>query len=331
MKLMTLMKRSLPGVLGLVLSLGAAAQTQPDKIRLGDMAQSLNGIASRVMVAQGIDRKHGLAVEYSQYPTLDGLFTAIRGKQVDIGFGGWTAFSQFRANGVPISVVFPVGRGASLDVLVKADSPIRSLADLKDKKIASYAGAAGTATVLLRVVTSKYFGYDPANGSRLQYIGPGLVTSMLDKGEIDAGVLFDPLAAKAIASGKYRSIANLPAVYKEKSGEDFLWIALATNDDFSTKQSAALTRFVAAWVEAVDYVKANPAVVETYARQIGFDQAGAELLRNRVVADYVMEWDADRIRELNNFGKAANQVMGSGYLDRIPPESLVTTFVPRKR
>ena len=125
----------------------AARAAEPVKITLGDLAQSVNGIASGVMIKQGFDKKHGIAVEYMTYPTLDGLFTAIRGKQADVGFGGWTAFAQFRNKGFPVVMFFPVGRGVSLDVITLQNSPIRSIADLKGKKVGSYAGAAGTATV----------------------------------------------------------------------------------------------------------------------------------------------------------------------------------------
>ena len=62
----------------LTITAGAARAAEPVKVRLGDLAQALNSIASNVMIQQGFDKKHGIAVEYSTYPTLDGLFTAIR-------------------------------------------------------------------------------------------------------------------------------------------------------------------------------------------------------------------------------------------------------------
>lgn len=306
-----------------------ARAAEPVTIRLGDLAQSVNGIASGVMVSQGIDKKYGLKVEYSVYPTLDGLFTAIRGKQVDIGFGGWTAFAQFRSKGVPVTMLYPVGRGTSLDVLVTQGSSIRSLADLKGKRIGSYAGAAGTATVLLRVLTSKYFGYDPGTTGQLQYAGPGLLPSLLEKGEVSAALLFDPLAAKAIASGKFRSIGNLADVYKEKVGEDFLWTGYATNDDFMKARPEALANFVRAWIEAVNYVKSHPEVYLEYGKQFGFDAGNVHILRDRVNADYVLTWDDQYIGYLGNFGRLSNEVMGAGFLDGVPRNAFTTRFVPK--
>lgn len=317
------------GALIAAASLSAPAFAQePVKLRLGDPAQSLNAIAAQTMIKQGFDKKHGIAVQYVTYPTLDGLFTAIRGKDVDIGFGGWTAFAQFRSKGAPITMIFPVGRGISLDVVVPANSPIKSLADLKGKRIGSYAGAAGTATVLLRVITSKYFGYDPGKTNHLQYAGAALLPELLAKGDLDAVLLFDPIAVRAIASGKFKSIANLPTIYKEKVGEDFLWIGYATNDDVMAKNPEALKAFNKAWLEAVAYVKAHPEVFEPVAKQLGLDADGTKLLRDRVVADYVTEWTPKEIAALKKFRDLANEVMGAGFLDDLPEAAFTTRFNP---
>ncbi|GAA5120497.1 ABC transporter substrate-binding protein [Alloalcanivorax gelatiniphagus] len=326
-----LMRNTLLGALLLVATLctlALNARADDTEIRIGDMAQSLNGIASHVMIDQGLDHKYGVDLKYKGYPTLDGLFNAIRGKQVDVGFGGWTGFAQFRAQGFPVFNIYPVGRGTSLDVLVPADSDIHKLEDLKGKRVASYAGAAGTATVLLRVVLNDFYQFDPAKDGNLQYVGPGIIPTLLDSGDIDAGLLFDPLATKAIASGKYRSIGNLGDIYKEKTGDDFLWIALATNDDFAEAHPEALSGFLKGWVEAVAYVKSHPQVFQAYGEKLGLDQAGIDMLAERVTRDYATTWNEQYIDGLKAFAERANRVMDKGYLDELPDDAFSTRFVP---
>jgi len=318
------------GMLAIAILAACGPASAQVKVRLGDLAQSLNEIASRVIIDQGIDRKYGIAAEYRAYPTLDGLFTAIRGKDVDIGFAGWTAIAQFRSKGFPVTMVFPVGRGVTVDVIVPAASPIKSIAELKGKKVGTFAGAAGTATVLFRVVASKFHGFDPGKTGDLQYAGPGLLPALLDKGEIDAAVMFDPLAAKLIGSGKYRSIGNLADAYKAGTGDDFLWIGYSTNDDFMRSQPEALTNFTRAWLEAVDYVKSHPAVFEAYGKKYGLEPAAIALLRERVIADYTTTWNDASIMPLRRFGEMANEVMGGGYLDTVPAMAFSMQFDPRR-
>jgi NitT/TauT family transport system substrate-binding protein len=318
------------GILAIAILAACGPASAQVKVRLGDLAQSLNEIASRVMIDQGIDRKYGIAAEYRAYPTLDGLFTAIRGKDVDIGFAGWTAIAQFRSKGFPVTMVFPVGRGVTVDVIVPAASPIKSIAELKGKKVGTFAGAAGTATVLFRVVASKFHGFDPGKTGDLQFAGPGLLPALLDKGEIEAAVMFDPLAAKLTGSGKYRSIGNLADAYKAGTGDDFLWIGYSTNDDFMRSHPEALTNFTRAWLEAVDYVKSHPAVFEAYGKKYGLEPAAIALLRERVIADYTTTWNDASITPLRRFAEMANEVMGGGYLDTVPATAFSTQFDPRR-
>lgn len=300
----------------------------PVEVRFGDIAQGSNAVPIGVMIEQGFDRKHGVVVDYQTYPTLDGLFTAIRGGAVDVGFGGWTAFAQFRSKGSPITMVFPVAQGKALDVLVPTDSPIKAFGELKGKPIGTYAGAAGTATVLLRVIASKKYGFDPAEDGNLQYSSVGLLLHLVERNEIEAAVLFDPLATKAIASGKFRSIGNLAELYKEAFNEEFLWIGYAMTDEFMANHPEAAKGLVAAWVEAIKYVKANPTVFNDYGRQFGLDEDGIKMLRERIVGDYTLVWNDQYISQLENFAKLAREVIGPGYLDEIPASAFTTKLVP---
>ncbi|MBL7251409.1 ABC transporter substrate-binding protein [Alloalcanivorax marinus] len=318
----------IPVLIAALWSLASPAGAEDTPIRLGDMAQSLNGVASQVMIDQEFDHKYGVDVTHKAYPTLDGLFNAIRGKQVDLGFGGWTSFAQFRSQGFPVFNIFAVGRGATLDVLVPVDSDIHSLADLKGKRVVSYAGAAGTATVLLRVVLSDFYGFDPAEGGDLQYAGPGLIPTLMKNGDVDAGLLFDPIGAKALASGEFRSIGNLAEIYKEKTGDDFLWIALATNDDFAAEHPEAVSGFIKGWVEAVAYVKQHPEVFEAYGKKLGLDEDGIKLLADRVIRDYATTWNQQYIDGLMSFAERARKVMDKGYLENVPDDAFSTDYTP---
>src|SRR5258708_8247767 len=246
------------GIFAAVMVTRCGAATAQVKVRIGDLAQSLNEIGSRAMIDQGIDRKYGIAAEYRAYPTLDGLFTAIRGKEVDVGFGGWTAIAQFRGKGFPVTMIFPVGRGVTVDVIVPTASPIKSMADLKGKKVGTFAGAAGTATGLFRVIASTFYAFDPGKTGDLQFAAPALLPALLDKGELDAAVMFDPLPAKLEGAGKYRSIGNLADAYKAGTGDDFLWIGYSTNHDFMHSDPAALPTFTRACLAPGDYLKTHP-------------------------------------------------------------------------
>ena len=51
------------GILAAVMLAACGSATAQVKVRIGDLAQSLNEIGSRAMIDQGIDRKYGIAAE----------------------------------------------------------------------------------------------------------------------------------------------------------------------------------------------------------------------------------------------------------------------------
>ena len=124
-------------------------------------------------------------------------------------------------------------------------------------------------------------------------------------------------------------MVNLADVYKEKVGDDFLWIGVATNDDYIAQQPAALSGFVRAWIESVAYVRTHPEVFEPTAKALGLDAAGTKILRDRVLADYATTWNDATIKSLSTFAKMANEVMGGGFLDDVPAAAFTTRFNPR--
>jgi ABC-type nitrate/sulfonate/bicarbonate transport system substrate-binding protein len=142
--------------------------------------------------------------------------------------------------------------------------------------------------------------------------------------------MFDPLAAKLIGSGKYRSIGNLADAYKAGTGNDFLWIGYSTNDDFMRSQPEALTNFTRAWLEAVDYVKSHPAVFEAYGKKYGLEPAAIALLRERVIADTRRPGTMPASRPSGASPRWPTSVMGGGYLDTVPATAFSTQFDPRR-
>ncbi len=53
----------------LTITAGAARAAEPVKVRLGDLAQALNSIASNVMIQQGFEVKHDLAIHAYEWMT----------------------------------------------------------------------------------------------------------------------------------------------------------------------------------------------------------------------------------------------------------------------
>jgi NitT/TauT family transport system substrate-binding protein len=130
---------------------------------------------------------------------------ALYGGSADVVVTDWPWALRQRAMGE--AVKFAPFSGALGAVVVPADSPIKSLADLKDKKL----GVAGSSTdkswLLLRAHAQKELGADLADYAKPQYGAAPLLTEQLKDGRLDAVLNFWTFTARLEAQGFRRLIS----------------------------------------------------------------------------------------------------------------------------
>src|SRR5438093_4993538 len=102
-------------------------------------------------------------------------------RKVDIGFGGFTTMATARTEGKDIIVIYGVFSPVNM-VFVPKDSSIRSLTDLKGKKLGVFGGPGSTTFAFLAVLARNWYGIDLFHDSELVTApGPALI-ELLGKG-----------------------------------------------------------------------------------------------------------------------------------------------------
>jgi ABC-type nitrate/sulfonate/bicarbonate transport system substrate-binding protein len=284
-----------------------------------------------VMKEQKFDLAQGIDLQIRMYANIEAVYQAMRAGDSEMAPGGWTNAVQWRATGAPWSVVYPLALGAGVDVLVPKDSPLKTLADLKGKKVASYAGPTGTATILFRTLLADHYGFDPGKTNLLQYGSPPVLINALKKGEIDALVMLDPLATRLLAGGDVRSISNLVSDYEAKSGKKMLWLGWMVHDKLVKRDPQAITKILIAYQQALDYLDKNPDEWKKYAKPSGLEGAGLDLLVERTKRDLKAEWNQRWIDDLTSFGGRASAVLGTDVFPAsVPPGTLTLDYVPKR-
>ncbi len=281
-----------------------------------------------VMQKLGIDKKYNLDIERKNTIDANALYTMLRGKEVDIGFGGWTTAAEYRTKGSDMVAVYSMMKVMD-DVMVKKDSPLKSFADLKGKRVGIFGGPAGSTTMIFRVEVSKFFGFDIDKDATVQYGAPPMLMGLLDKGELDAVLLLDPYVSKMLASGKYRSIGELGEIWQQKMGYPLVSINILTNDEFANKNPQTVKNFVKAWKESLEYMKSHPELWPEMTKAIGMTSPEEiNILRDRVDKSMFAQWDDELIQQQMKFAEMAVQVGGKDVLPSIPKETFSTKFVP---
>jgi len=147
----------------------------------------------------------GYSVSWTEFQFGPPLLEAINVGSIDFGNTGETPPVFAQAAGAPIRYVAyepPAQKGEA--ILVPKDSPLKSVADLKDKKVAVAKGSNAHYLLVkaLEKAGVKYEEITPA------YLVPADALAAFDRGSIDAWSIWDPYLAAAEATLGARILAD---------------------------------------------------------------------------------------------------------------------------
>jgi sulfonate transport system substrate-binding protein len=144
-------------------------------------------------------------VEWTEFPSGPPLLEAINAGAIDFGQAGETPpiFAQAAAaDFVYIAHEPPAPKGEA--ILVPKDSPIKSVADLKGKKIALNKGS-NVHYLLVKLLEKagvKYSDIEPV------FLAPADARAAFERGSVDAWVIWDPYQASAEVTIGARTLAD---------------------------------------------------------------------------------------------------------------------------
>jgi sulfonate transport system substrate-binding protein len=170
----------------------------------------------------------------------------LTGDSIDIGSSAGLAALLARANGNPIRTPYIYSRPDWTALVVRRDSPIRSVADLKGKKVAATKGT-DPYLFLLRSLKQAGLKRGDIEHVALQH-ADGRVA--LEQGRVDAWAGLDPHMAASELEGGAR------LVYRNVAFNTYGF--LNVREQFLAQRPKAVTRVRAAYERARKWIIANP-------------------------------------------------------------------------
>lgn len=227
----------------LTLSATAYAQDLP-KLRVGVLKFGTVNWELDSLKHNGFDKANNVDVEIVHFAGDDATNVAMLAGDIDIIVSDWLWVSRLRSEGEDLALIpYSTAVGA---IMVKQDSPINSLADLKSKKIGVAGGPLDKSWLLLQALAKREHGIDLATEAEIAYGAPPLMSEKAMQGELDAVLNFWHFCARLEANGFRRlASANDAALALGASGP-VASLGYVVRDDWAKENEAALRGFIQA-------------------------------------------------------------------------------------
>jgi len=260
-----------------MLSTGAAFAA--DTIRISAQKTGTLSWELDVIRAHGLDRAHGLTLEVSTLASPEAGKIALRGGTADIIVSDWLWVSRERSLGAKLAF-YPYS--SALGAVMAPDaSPIRTLADLKGRKLAVAGGPIDKSWLLLQAAMQQD-GIDLKNAASIVYGTPALLAEKAVQGEVDATLNFWNFCAGLEAKG-FRRVAGLDDILPKLGAKgSTAMVGYVFDEAWAAKNTEALARFLAVTHEAKDILATSDQEWERIAPLVGIsDAATLKIYRDR--------------------------------------------------
>ena len=233
-----------------------------DPLRVGkSVPQAFSFVPLDVGMKSGIFKKNGLDIDASAFAGDAKMQQAMAADSIDIGIGSGPAMA-FIAKGAPIKAVAAMaGRPLLLTLAVRSDGSVKTVADLKGKKVG--VSTVGSLTYWVADELSRQRGWG-AGGIEIVPVGAfkSMLAALKTK-QIDGMVTDVATAYELEKSGEGKILYRFGDLVK-----DFhIHVIFATNKTIASRPDA-IRAFLKGWFETIAFMRKNKATSVEIAKDI---------------------------------------------------------------
>lgn len=178
-----------------------AYAADPITLRIGDQ----KGGNRSLLESSGLAKDLPYKIVWSEFPAAAPILEALNAGALDVGHTGDLAFLSIYAAGSPIKAIGGVRANADTQaILVRNDSPIKTAADLKGKRLAGTRGGWGQ---FLIDATLEKAGHKITDAT-FAPLGPVDAKIALVAGSIDGWAVWEPYVSYAVLKDNARVVAD---------------------------------------------------------------------------------------------------------------------------
>jgi len=195
-----------------------------------------------------LDKKFQFDLTVTALASKNASAVALQSKAVDIILSDWLWVNRQRFE-QRMYTMYPTSM-ATGGLYVSANSAVKSLADLKGKKVGIAGGAVDKSWLLLQAYSQKKYGFDLKKQAEPTFAVPPLLNRLMLRGDLDAAINFWHYGARLKAAG-YDTLVTVPQMLAEFGIETKIpLLGWVFDQGWANQQPEAITRFLQASLEA---------------------------------------------------------------------------------
>lgn len=249
-----------------------AANAKADRIRVAVQKTGTLAWELDVIKRHGIERKLDLIIDTLELASTEAGKVALKGGSVDLILSDWLWVARERSLGDTL-VFYPASTALGA-VMTPAQSSIRSVLDLKDKKLAIAGGPLDKSWLLLQAFALRA-GIDLRKQAVIVYGAPPLLSQKALQGETDATLTYWNFCAELESRGFSRAIAMENVIRGLGAKGPLAIVGYAFDGNWASRNTSTVERFLAAVHQAKEILAGSETEWQRLAANLRLSDANA--------------------------------------------------------
>ncbi|WP_201799892.1 ABC transporter substrate-binding protein [Andreprevotia sp. IGB-42] len=262
--------------LATLFSTGTRAADKPP-LRIGWVYAMANAPAI-IADKKGFYAAEGLKVEVKSFGDGPIVQQALAAGELDIAYIGAPPVYQWFSRGLDSRIIAKVNYGQAA-VIADRSEGVKTVADLKGKKLAGVAKGSGMDVLLRGFVLKEIGGLDPEKDLDIVSMPPANMAVALQNQQVDAIFTWEPFASESLLSGRGRLVLDV-----NQKLPNYPWYVIMAPTKTLKERPDDTVKVLRAHIRAIEFLQKNP------------DEA------NRIIAD------AFQIAQIRNGNKVIEPV-----------------------
>lgn len=245
-----------------ILALGLASTVRADDgtIRIATQVSGTVNWELSTIISHGLDTANGFTLVVQDVAAGPAAQVALMGGEADVIVSDFLWVARQRAEGNDL-VFIPYSKAVGA-LMVRGDSPARTLSDLRGAKIGVAGGPVDKSWLILRAFADKTENFDLAGQTEQVFGAPPLIFESGLNGELDAAVNFWHFNAKAEAAGMRPLVTVSQAATALGLNPETPLLGYVTTGEFLRTHADLVGGLAAASRQAKDLLATDDAVWE---------------------------------------------------------------------